>query len=162
VSLVAIMDADKEGFLRNERSLTQTAGRAARHLNGRVIFYANKVTRSMQATMDETNRRRVKQIAYNKAHNIIPKGVSKSEDMPSLAYKNGHERRLSSTYAIKEKQGFEAAERPMAKMLNKEQLQVRLKQLRKEMEKAVKALDFMQAAQLRDEIKEIEIMIKEY
>ncbi|MDR1345271.1 MAG: excinuclease ABC subunit UvrB [Bacteroidales bacterium] len=162
VSLVAIMDADKEGFLRNERSLTQTAGRAARHLNGHVIFYANKVTQSMQATMDETNRRRTKQMAYNEAHNITPKGVSKSEEMPSLAYKDGQKRRFSSTYVMKEEQGFEAAERPMAKMLNKEQLQVRLKQLRKEMEKAVKALDFMQAAQLRDEIKEIEIMIKEY
>ena len=81
VSLVAVMDADKEGFLRNERSLTQTAGRAARHVNGRVIFYANKITKSMRATMDETARRRAKQMAYNEKHHIIPRGVVKSDEM---------------------------------------------------------------------------------
>jgi len=157
VSLVAIMDADKEGFLRNERSLTQTAGRAARHLNGKVIFYANKVTQSMQATINETNRRRAKQMAYNEKYHIIPKGVSKSDEMPSISRKDGN----SPTYLSRDVAEIVAAERPITKLLNKEQLQIRKKQLHKEMEKAVKTLDFIQAAQLRDEIKEIETMINE-
>jgi excinuclease ABC subunit B len=99
-------------------------------------------------------------MTYNEEHHIIPKGVSKSEDMPSIGHREGQERR-TTPYTIPENRGIEAAERPIAKLLNKEQLQVRLKQLRKDMEKAVKALNFMQAAQLRDEIKEIEAMIKE-
>ncbi|MDR2868390.1 MAG: UvrB/UvrC motif-containing protein, partial [Bacteroidales bacterium] len=163
VSLVAIMDADKEGFLRNERSLTQTAGRAARHVNGKVIFYANKMTRSMQATIDETNRRRLKQLTYNELHNITPKSIIKSEDVPSLF--SSHKEQQASPdkiYRQTHTDPLVAAERELPKMLNKEQLQVRVKLLRKEMEKAVKSLDFLEAAALRDQIKEIEELIQRY
>lgn len=162
VALVAIMDADKEGFLRNERSLTQTAGRAARHVDGRVIFYADKVTHSMQATIDETLRRRAKQLAYNEKHHIIPKTAIKSDTMPKeldnlrfdipdpILYKPGKEEHLM------------AAEKSIDyKMYNIEQLQANAKKLRKQLESATKELDFMLAAKLRDEILEIEKLIAE-
>lgn len=165
VSLVAIMDADKEGFLRNERSLTQTAGRAARHVNGRVIFYADKVTKSMQATIDETTRRRTKQMAYNEAHNIVPKGVVKSEEMflagtidEAIAIKD---EKAKYSYSTTSKPTLVAAE-PENKMLNKEQLQEKKKKLRKDMNKAVKELDFDAAANIRDQLLEVDRLIKAY
>ena len=162
VSLVAIMDADKEGFLRNVRSLTQTAGRAARHVNGRVIFYANKITKSMQATIDETNRRRSKQIAYNELHHIVPKGVVKSEEMllTGMSSDNGKQNKKGVQYVQKEKKQSVAAE-DLA-MYNMEQLEKKKKQYRKEMEKAVKELDFEKAAEYRDAIVAIENRIREY
>ncbi|MBC7000874.1 MULTISPECIES: excinuclease ABC subunit UvrB [Bacteroidota] len=144
VSLVAILDADKEGFLRNNRSLTQTVGRAARHLNGMAIMYADKVTESMQKTIDETTYRREKQMAYNEAHNITPKALNKSLD--SVLAKNS-----VSTYHF-EKEEMRAAE-PDMDYLTKDQIEKLIREKRKAMEKAAKELDFMQAAKLRDEIK---------
>lgn len=144
VSLVAILDADKEGFLRNARSLTQTVGRAARNLNGKAIMYADKITKSMQKTIDETNYRREKQIAYNVAHNLVPKALNKSLD--SALTQNS-----VSTYHF-EKEAIRAAE-PDLEYLTKEQTEKLIREKRKAMEKAAKELDFMKAAQLRDEIK---------
>ncbi|QCX00759.1 excinuclease ABC subunit UvrB [Aggregatimonas sangjinii] len=144
VSLVAILDADKEGFLRNNRSLTQTVGRAARHLNGKAIMYADKITASMQKTIDETIYRREKQTAYNLKHNITPKALNKSLD--SALAKNS-----VSTYHFK-KEELRAAE-PDMDYLTKEQIEKLIRTKRKSMEKAAKELDFMQAARLRDEIK---------
>lgn len=120
VSLVAILDADKEGFLRNERSLTQTAGRAARHINGKVLFYANKITRSMQATMDETARRRIKQLKYNNLNNITPTSIIKTEQEGSL-FKNekGKNRSLYDNQTLVDPI---AAEKEIPKLLNKEEL----------------------------------------
>ncbi len=144
VSLVAILDADKEGFLRSNRSLTQTVGRAARHLNGKAIMYADKITDSMQKTIDGTNYRREKQIAYNTAHNLTPKALNKGLD--SVLAKNS-----VSTYHF-EKEELRAAE-PDLDYLTKEQIAKLIREKRKAMEKAAKELDFMQAAKLRDEIK---------
>ncbi|MGB7392832.1 MAG: excinuclease ABC subunit UvrB [Pricia sp.] len=144
VSLVAILDADKEGFLRNNRSLTQTVGRAARHLNGKAIMYADKITASMQKTIDETDYRREKQTAYNKEHNITPMSLKKNLD--SALSKNS-----VSTYHF-QKEEMRAAE-PDLQYLTKDQIEKLIRTKRKAMEKAAKELDFMQAAQLRDEIK---------
>lgn len=144
VSLVAILDADKEGFLRSNRSLTQTVGRAARHLNGRAIMYADKITNSMQKTIDETTYRREKQIAYNTEHNLVPKALNKS--LNSALAKNS-----VSTYHFK-KEEMRAAE-PDMDYLTKDQIEKLIREKRKFMEKAAKELDFMQAAKLRDEIK---------
>jgi excinuclease ABC subunit B len=144
VSLVAILDADKEGFLRNNRSLTQTVGRAARHLNGKAIMYADKVTDSMQKTIDETDYRREKQIGYNKEHNITPMALKKNLD--SALAKNS-----VSTYHY-EKEEMRAAE-PEIEYMTKQQIEKIIRTKRKAMEKAAKELDFMQAAKLRDEIK---------
>ena len=144
VSLVAILDADKEGFLRSNRSLTQTVGRAARHLNGMAIMYADEITESMQKTIDETNYRREKQLAYNAANNITPKALKKSLD--NVLAKNS-----VSTFHF-EKEALRAAE-PEVEYLTKEQKEQLIRDKRKAMEKAAKDLDFMQAAKLRDEIK---------
>ncbi|EDP71940.1 excinuclease ABC subunit B [Flavobacteriales bacterium ALC-1] len=143
VSLVAILDADKEGFLRSTRSLTQTVGRAARNLNGKAIMYADKITKSMQKTIDETEYRREKQIAYNTKHNIKPKALNKSLD--SALAKNS-----VSTYRT-ELDAKIAAE-PESEYLTKSQLEKKIREKRKQMELAAKALDFMEAAHFRDEI----------
>ncbi|WP_419214193.1 excinuclease ABC subunit UvrB [Maribacter sp. X9] len=147
VSLVAILDADKEGFLRSNRSLTQTVGRAARHLNGKAIMYADKITDSMQKTIDETNYRREKQIKYNTDNNKIPMALNKSLD--NVLSKNS-----VSTYHY-QKEELRAAE-PDMDYLTKEQIEKMVKEKRKAMEKAAKELDFMQAAKLRDEIKALQ------
>ncbi|MGB5499262.1 MAG: excinuclease ABC subunit UvrB [Maribacter sp.] len=152
VSLVAILDADKEGFLRSNRSLTQTVGRAARHLNGKAIMYADRITISMQKTIDGTNYRREKQIAYNIANNITPKALNKSLD--SALAKNS-----VSTYHFA-KEELRAAEPDMA-YLTKDQIEKMIRDKRKAMEIAAKALDFMQAAKLRDEIKMLQTQDKE-
>lgn len=162
VALVAIMDADKEGFLRNERSLTQTAGRAARHVDGRVIFYADKVTKSMQATIDETNRRRAKQMAYNEKNHIIPKTVVKSDTLPDEL----ENRRFEIPEPVKYRPSGESANLAAEseanyKMYNSDQLHSSEKKLRKQLEIATKELDFMLAAKLRDEILEVEALLKE-
>ncbi len=143
VSLVAILDADKEGFLRSNRSLTQTVGRAARNLNGKAIMYADKITKSMQKTIDETNYRREKQMAYNAANNITPKALNKSLD--NVLAKNS-----VSTYRT-ELDAKIAAE-PESDYLTKAQLEKKIREKRKQMEQAAKALDFMEAAKFRDEI----------
>ncbi|MBT8235387.1 MAG: excinuclease ABC subunit UvrB [Bacteroidia bacterium] len=144
VSLVAILDADKEGFLRSNRSLTQTVGRAARHLNGKAIMYADKITDSMQKTIDETNYRREKQLVYNEENNITPTALKKSLD--NVLAKNS-----VSTFHF-EKEELRAAEPDIA-YLTKEQKEKLIRHKRKDMEKAAKDLDFMHAAKLRDEIK---------
>ncbi len=144
VSLVAILDADKEGFLRSTRSLTQTVGRAARNLNGKAIMYADKITNSMQKTIDETNYRREKQMAYNTTNNITPKALNKSLD-------NALSKNSVSTYSY-ELQAAKAAE-PESEYLSKPELEKKIREKRKTMEEAAKALDFIVAAQLRDEIK---------
>lgn len=144
VSLVAILDADKEGFLRSARSLTQTVGRAARNLNGKAIMYADKITKSMQKTMDETNYRREKQIAYNTENNLIPKALNKSLD-------NALSKNSVSTYSYA-LEALKAAE-PESKYLSKPELEKKIREKRKLMEEAAKALDFIVAAKLRDEIK---------
>ena len=143
VSLVAILDADKEGFLRSNRSLTQTVGRAARNLNGMAIMYADTITGSMQRTIDETNYRREKQMAYNTKNNITPKALNKSLD--SVLAKNS-----VSTYRT-ELEAKKAAE-PESKYLTKGELEKKIRETRKQMEQAAKALDFMEAAKFRDTI----------
>ncbi|MGB5402795.1 excinuclease ABC subunit UvrB [Robiginitalea sp.] len=147
VSLVAIIDADKEGFLRSNRSLTQTVGRAARHLNGKAIMYADKITDSMQKTIDETNYRREKQSAYNQKHNITPKALVKSLDS-ALA------RNSVSTFHFEKKE--RDAQEPDPAYLTPEQRDKLIRNKRSAMEKAAKELDFMMAAQLRDEIKSLQ------
>ncbi|PWH83024.1 excinuclease ABC subunit B [Algibacter marinivivus] len=144
VSLVAILDADKEGFLRSARSLTQTVGRAARNLNGKAIMYADKITKSMQKTIDETEYRREKQIAYNTENNITPKALNKSLD-------NALSKNSVSTYSY-ELEALKAAE-PESEYLSKPELEKKIREKRKLMEEAAKALDFIIAAKLRDEIK---------
>ena len=143
VSLVAILDADKEGFLRSNRSLTQTVGRAARNLNGMAIMYADKITNSMQKTIDETNYRREKQIAYNTANNIAPRALNKSLDS-ALANNS------VSTY--KTELDLKLAAEPESEYLTKSQLEKKIREKRRLMEQAAKALDFMEAAHFRDEI----------
>ncbi len=147
VSLVAILDADKEGFLRSHRSLTQTVGRAARNINGRAIMYADKITKSMQKTIEETNYRRERQTAYNIANNITPTALNKSLD--NVLSKNS-----VSTYHF-EKEEMRAAE-PDLLYLTQPQKENMIRNKRKAMEKAAKELDFMQAAKLRDEIKALQ------
>jgi excinuclease ABC subunit B len=144
VSLVAILDADKEGFLRSHRSLTQTIGRAARHINGTAIMYADKITRSMQLTIDDTNYRREKQIKYNTDNNITPKQIKKSieDDLTKSQITSFHYDPLTNV----------AAEEELS-YLTKPEIEKRIRGKRKLMEQAAKALDFIAAAQLRDEIK---------
>lgn len=165
VSLVAILDADKEGFLRNEKSLTQTAGRAARNADGLVIFYADKITVSMQRTIDETNRRRQKQIAYNEEHGIVPTTIRKSAHeifaQTSVLDIRGAAAEVSNADAA-------ALHTPVSTLLEEQpvyetvpQLEKAIKTFRKEMEKAARQLDFMEAARLRDQLFHFEAQLKE-
>ena len=153
VSLVAVIDADKEGFLRNERSLTQTAGRAARNSNGLVIFYADKITRSMQQTIDETNRRRAKQIEYNEEHGITPTTVSKSRE-EILSAHSILDIRGKKAYAGPDENQTLAAD-PILEYMNRDQLEKAVAEAEKNMKKAAKDLDFITAAQYRDEMKSL-------
>jgi excinuclease ABC subunit B len=153
VSLVAILDADKEGYLRNEKSLTQTAGRAARNVDGRVIFYADKITGSMQKTMDETDRRRDKQIEYNLKHNITPTTIIKSKEQvfaqsSVLDIKGYDENNLLVAYSQDQESSKVAEEQ--SDYITIPQLEKHVQKLKKIMEKAAKDLDFMEAARLRD------------
>jgi len=149
VSLVAILDADKEGFLRSERSLTQTAGRAARNLQSKVIMYADKHTHSMKRTIEETNRRREKQIAYNLKYNITPTQIIKSKE--SILGQTS----VANTKAYIEDQKLTVAADPVVKYMNAEQIEKAIQKNKKQMEEAVKELDFIEAARLRDEINDL-------
>jgi excinuclease ABC subunit B len=157
VSLVAILDADKEGFLRSQRSLVQTVGRAARNVNGRVIMYADKMTDSMSRTIEETNRRREKQIKYNLEHGITPTQIKKSHD--SIFAKSSDGKVKGKVYV--ENESISLAADPVVQYMSKEQLQKAIAQTRKAMEKAAKELDFMEAARLRDELLDLEKRLKE-
>jgi len=147
VSLVAIINADKEGFLRSNRSLTQTVGRAARNINGKAIMYADTITQSMQKTIDETNYRRDKQMAYNKKHNLTPTALNKSLD-------NALSKNSVATYAL-ELEARKAAEAE-TRYLTKPEIEQKIRTARKAMEVAAKALDFIEAARLRDEVKALQ------
>jgi len=167
VSLVAILDADKEGFLRNERSLTQTAGRAARNVDGRVIFYADKITGSMQKTIDETTRRREKQIEFNLLNNVTPTTIIKSKEQvfaqtAVLEIKGFDE--YSNLIAAAEDNASAIAAEEQAEYLTIPQMEKNITKLKKNMEKAARDLDFMEAARLRDLMldskKKLEVMSK--
>lgn len=151
VSLVAILDADKEGFLRNTRSLTQTAGRAARNSNGLVLFYADKITDSMQMTIDETNRRRTVQMEYNERHGITPRTVRKSKE-EILAQKSILDIRGVQKDAYIEPEQASLAADPVLDYMNKDQIEKMIADTERKMRKAAKELDFISAAQLRDEM----------
>jgi len=161
VSLVAIIDADKEGFLRNARSLTQTAGRAARNVNGKVIFYADKVTDSMQRTIDETDRRRSIQMEYNTKHNIIPQTLAKTREeiMSRQSILDIRGKGQQNYYQEAEKPDIAAD--PVIAMMNTEQLNALLKETEDKMKKAAKDLDFISAAQYRDELFALKKKLKE-
>ena len=161
VSLVAILDADKEGFLRSHRSLTQTAGRAARNVNGKVIMYADRITESMQQTIDETNRRREKQLAYNEAHGITPKQIVRSRDNALLEIngkQTGTEKKEPKAYT--DAPALYTAADPIVEYMSKEQLGKSISRTRKLMQEAAKKLDFIEAAQYRDELLRLEDMLK--
>jgi excinuclease ABC subunit B len=164
VSLVAILDADKEGFLRNEKSLTQTAGRAARNVDGLVIFYADKITESMQKTIDETNRRREKQIAWNVEYGITPTTIIKSTKdvfaQTSVLDIKGYD--PANPYAIAPEQGLiTVAAEEQEEYKTVPQMEKAISKIKKEMEKAARDLDFMEAARLRDEMFRLKKQLEE-
>ncbi len=159
VSLVAILDADKEGFLRSARSLTQTSGRAARNLNAKVIMYGEKITESMRKTIEETERRREKQIAYNLKYNITPTAIIKSTDSILGQTRVADNKYKEPQPYIERSEGNVAAD-PVVAYMSKEQLGKALQKTRKLMEAAVKELDFIEAARLRDEMFELEKLIE--
>lgn len=162
VSLVAILDADKEGFLRSHRSLTQTAGRAARNVNGKVIMYADRITESMQKTIDETNRRREKQLAYNEANGITPKQIRKAFSNALLGA--GAEKEEGKAHAPKayiEPERISIAADPVVQYMTKPQMEKAIERARKQMQEAAKKLEFIEAAQYRDELLRLEDMLKE-
>lgn len=161
VSLVAIIDADKEGFLRNNRSLTQTAGRAARNENGLVIFYADSITDSMQITIDETNRRRAKQIAYNEEHGITPKTVRKTRDEIMARGSILDIRRGSRATDEAETATTTIAADPVVEYATRDQLEKMIAETERKMKQAAKELDFMSAAQFRDELFALKAKLKE-
>lgn len=158
VSLVAVLDADKEGFLRSNRSLTQTAGRAARNLNGKAIFYADTITESMRLTIDETNRRREKQLAYNEAYNVTPTAIVKSKQN-ILGQTTVMDVKNYENEFYPEEQGIAAD--PVVQYMTREQLQKAISNARKQMEKAAKDLDFVMAAHYRDEMMAYEKIVTE-
>ncbi|MEE1546102.1 MAG: excinuclease ABC subunit UvrB [Prevotella pectinovora] len=169
VSLVAILDADKEGFLRSHRSLTQTAGRAARNVNGKVIMYADTITESMQLTIDETERRRMKQMAYNKEHHLTPKKIEKEiktsalgvqrNDSNEMETKVGHKTTTYAPYVEKDSLAFAAD--PIMMKMSKAEIETSIADTAELMKKAAKNLDFIQAAQYRDEILRMEKLLDE-
>ena len=157
VSLVAILDADKEGFLRSHRSLTQTAGRAARNVNGKVIFYADRITASMKKTMDETNRRREKQIAYNEANGITPKQIRKNIGNALT----GERREPGRSIAYNEEQSFaQAVADPIVEYMSREQLEKSIERTRKLMKEAADKMEYIEAAQYRDEMTKLQELLK--
>lgn len=159
VSLVAILDADKEGFLRNERSLVQTIGRAARNVNGRVIMYADKVTGSMQVAMDETNRRRAIQLAYNEEHNITPQTIIRTKDSILSQTKVADSKKSTKNYYAGREEATVAAD-PVVAYMNKDEIAKLIQKTQKNMEKAAKELDFIEAARLRDEFLDLKKLLE--
>ena len=157
VSLVAILDADKEGFLRSHRSLTQTAGRAARNVNGKVIFYADRITDSMKKTMDETSRRREKQLAYNKANGITPQQIRKSIGNVLASEKREPGRAIAYS---EETISMYAAADPIVEYMSREQLEKSIERTRKLMKEAADKMEYIEAAQYRDEMMKLQELLK--